>query len=277
VAGPYSGINCTLTLQSSSIRHSNTLFGNKYGRQSDDPRFVDSVGTVQSIVTSGAQNDSGMFETNLRDERYLPFEGQGAISTWRIEMPKSFKSFDYNTISDVVLHVRYTARDGGAQLKAIADQELQTALNDFIRVEGARGLNQMFSLRHEFPTEWSRFLNAPAGVVQSLTAGLTQERFPFLFQGKNISIKAIDVFVKAKPHSGHDETTMNIALAPGATAPGPGGETLPLSNWNELVRGTKSMSNAPGNFTLNAWLNGGAHVDPNAIQDIIVVCRYTAQ
>jgi len=278
VAGPYSGVNCTLTLQSSSIRHSDALFGGKYGRQNDDPRFVDNVGSTQSIVTSGAQNDSGMFETNLRDERYLPFEGQGAISTWHIEMPQSFKSFDYNTISDVVLHVRYTSRDGSAQLKSQADQELQAALNDFIRFEGARGLMQMFSLRHEFPTEWSRFLNAPEGVVQSLTAGLTKERFPFLFQGKDISIKNIDVFVKVKPDSGHDATTMKIALAPGATAPGPGGETLPLSNWNGMVRGTKnSLSNAPGNFTLNAWLNAGAHVDPNAIQDVIFVCKYTAQ
>ena len=276
VAGPYSGINCTLTLQSSSIRHSNTLLINKYGRQADDPRFADSVGTVQSIVTSGAQNDSGMFETNLHDERYLPFEGQGAISTWRIEMPKNFKSFDYNTISDVVLHVRYTSRNGGTQLKAQADQELQAALNDFIRIEGARGLTQMFSLRHEFSTEWSRFLNAPEGNVQSLTAAFTQERFPFLFQGKEIKIKTMDVFVKVKPNSGHNENTMKIALAAGATAPGPpSGETLFLSNWNEMVRGTKNLNNDPGPFTLNAWRNVQDRVDPNAIQDIIVVCKYT--
>ena len=35
---------------------------------------------VQSIVTSHGQNDSGLFELNFRDERYLPFEGAGAIS-----------------------------------------------------------------------------------------------------------------------------------------------------------------------------------------------------
>jgi hypothetical protein len=29
----------------------------------------------QSIATSNAQNDDGMFELNFRDERYLPFEG----------------------------------------------------------------------------------------------------------------------------------------------------------------------------------------------------------
>ena len=53
----------------------------------DDPRFVDYFGTVDSVVTSGAVTDSGMFETNLRDERFLPFEGAGAISTWTLSLP----------------------------------------------------------------------------------------------------------------------------------------------------------------------------------------------
>jgi hypothetical protein len=46
----------------------------------DDPRFRDNVGAIQSITTSSAQNDSGLFELNFRDEWYLPFEGAGAIS-----------------------------------------------------------------------------------------------------------------------------------------------------------------------------------------------------
>jgi len=267
VAGPYSGINCTLTLQSSSIRHGNTLWNNKYARQTDDPRFADSAGVVQSIVTSGAQNDSGMFETNLHDERYLPFEGQGAISTWRIEMPRNFQSFDYNTISDVVLHVRYTAREGGAQLRTVAEQELQTALNDFIRVEGARGLAQMFSLRHDFSTEWSRFMNAPSGTIQSLKMAVTNERFPFLFQGRHIKIKAMEVYVKVKDGFGdHNQSTMRISLA---------GETLGLDTWNNLIRGSKTFNNVdPGTFTMNAWLNDHDHLNPDAIQDIMIICRY---
>ena len=57
--------------------------------------------------------DSGMFETNLRDERFLPFEGAGAISTWSARRSAEIPAFDYSTITDVILHVRYTARDGG--------------------------------------------------------------------------------------------------------------------------------------------------------------------
>ena len=84
VTGPYTGVNCTLSLLKSSVRHGSTLLAGKYERQDVDPRFTGSVGAIQSVVTSNAQNDSGMFEANLRDERYLPFEGAGAISQWRI-------------------------------------------------------------------------------------------------------------------------------------------------------------------------------------------------
>lgn len=77
---------------------------------SEDDHFVDYIGAVQSIVTSSGQNDSGLFETNLRDERFLPFEGAGAESTWKLDLPPDYRAFDYQTISDVVLHIRYTAR-----------------------------------------------------------------------------------------------------------------------------------------------------------------------
>lgn len=285
VTGPYTSVNCTLTQHSSTIRHANTLLAGKYAREGDDTRFSDSFGTIQSIVTSSGQSDSGLFEANMRDERYLPFEGHGAISMWRIELPKQFKSFDYDTISDVVLHLRYTAREGGALLKQKAALELQTALSEFIRSEGQQGLAQVFSLRHEFSSEWYRFLNPPAGGAgdQTLTMALTKERFPFLFQDKTISITAIELFVKVKQEfsDSHNESTLKLALAAGATAPTSGTATstdiLQLMLWNGLLRTSKDFNNPPppGAFTLNAWLNASDRLDPNAIQDILVVCRYT--
>ena len=51
----------------------------------DDARFPTSSG--RSIVTSQGQNDSGLFDANLHDERYLPFEGQGTIGTRRRQLP----------------------------------------------------------------------------------------------------------------------------------------------------------------------------------------------
>ena len=78
----------------SSLRKSPIAEDGEYARQgSEDDRFVDYIGAVQSIVTSSGQNDSGLFETNLRDERFLPFEGAGAESTWKLDLPKDYRSF----------------------------------------------------------------------------------------------------------------------------------------------------------------------------------------
>jgi hypothetical protein len=113
VAGPYTPVNCALTLTKSSIRKE-TGVGDGYARQgAEDSRFSDHFGSLQSIVTSTGQNDSGLFETNLRDERYLPFEGSGVVSEWQLELPADVRQFNYDTISDVILHLRYTAREGG--------------------------------------------------------------------------------------------------------------------------------------------------------------------
>jgi hypothetical protein len=178
VVGPYASVNCTAALQRSTVRVSPLLSNATYARDTanDDTRFVDYYGSVQSIVTSGATSDSGMFETNLRDERFLPFEGAGAFGTWGLSLPPDpdLRPFDYMTISDVILHVRYTARDGGALLGAQATKELKDALGPANQV----GLALLFSLRYDFPTEWSAFVHGNGGY--SFT--LRREHFPYLAQ-----------------------------------------------------------------------------------------------
>src|SRR5207244_2905257 len=104
VGGPYTNVACTLTLLKSSIRTS-PLASDDYARQgTEDERFVDFGGAVQSIVTSSGQNDSMFIESQPRDERYVPFENTGAISMWKLELPdpKAYPTFDYATISDVI-------------------------------------------------------------------------------------------------------------------------------------------------------------------------------
>lgn len=96
----------TLTLLNSKVRESNRVVGT-YG---DDENYRSDHLAVEAITASTAQNDSGRFQLDSRDEKYLPFEGAGAISRWRIELPRKFRSLDYDTISDVVLQLNYTAR-----------------------------------------------------------------------------------------------------------------------------------------------------------------------
>ena len=186
VAGPYTSVNCTLSLLKSTLRRTPLLADGEYARQgSEDMRFVDNFGTIQSIVTSSAANDSGLFETNLRDERRLPFEGAGATGYWRLELPAEFRQFDYNSISDVVLHVRYTARQGGGPLRNAAVAHLQS----LFEAAESSGLVQLYSLQHDFPTEWHRF---QAG-DQDFQATIATAHFPYFVQGREITINAIEM------------------------------------------------------------------------------------
>jgi hypothetical protein len=174
VTGPYTGVHCTLSLLRSSVRIS-SLTGDQYPRAEDatDERFRDYTGAIQSIVTSSAQNDSGIFEVNLRDDRYLPFEGAGAISTWRIQLPRDIPQFDVETVSDVVLHLRYTAREAGNLRQPALDHVAQDVLTV------ADNLVQLFTLNHDFAGAWNSFVTAPNDAARQLAVSIDDTRFPY--------------------------------------------------------------------------------------------------
>ncbi|MEA2997630.1 MAG: hypothetical protein QOG74_3179, partial [Alphaproteobacteria bacterium] len=173
ITGPYTGVYCKLSLLGSSIRVS-SLAGDQYDRltDADDDRFRDFSGAIQSIVTSGAQNDSGLFEVNLRDDRYLPFEGAGAIGRWRIEMPNDIPQFDFESISDVVFHFRYTAREAG-QLRPAAVARVKEVLQD------PSSLLQLFCLNYDFGDAWFGFGAATSDATRALDLSVSPDLFPY--------------------------------------------------------------------------------------------------
>jgi len=121
VAGPYTGVHYKLTLLSSATRVEPTLLDveeccpgqctcgcceqQRYEAITDDPRIVKRYGATEAIATSTGQNDTGLFELNFRDERYLPFEYAGAVSRWRIELPIETNAFDIDTLSDLIFQL----------------------------------------------------------------------------------------------------------------------------------------------------------------------------
>ena len=183
VAGPYTSVSAQLSLLGNRIR-------TKPGSDNyayigiEDGRFVHNPIGIQSIATSSAQNDNGMFELNFRDERYLPFEGGGAISSWKLELPRELRQFDYNSISEVVLHIRYTARQGGVQLAQGATSFIK---DEIIAVANQSGLSRLFSLKHDFPTEWHKYI---ASENEDFQATISRDHFPYIAQVGTITLAA---------------------------------------------------------------------------------------
>ena len=211
VTGPYTSVNCTLSLQKSSARISPLLEDDEYKRQPTDKRFIDYFGMIQSIVTSSGNLDSGMFETNLHEERFLPFEGAGAESTWKLELPTTFRQFDYDTISDVILHLHYTARQGGDLLRTKAVENIDT----LVGVTNESGLALVFSLNHEFPNEWYSFLTGNSNFV----ATIKSDYFPYFTdsEDKTINIDAVQIFAIQDKQLKHT-TPVGLNLASYTTA-----------------------------------------------------------
>jgi hypothetical protein len=173
IAGPYTSVSAKLSLISNQYRKTN--IGDDYEETAE--RFTYNVGAIQSIATSSSQNDSGLFELNFRDERYLPFEGCGAIGGWRLELPTPLRQFDYDTISDVVLHVKFTAREGGSNLRRLAEGTLIDKLNEIKQQLKEEGLHVALNMKRDLPNEWN--LLKTNGAVNLI---ISKSRLPYFVQ-----------------------------------------------------------------------------------------------
>jgi hypothetical protein len=211
VVGPYTTVSCTLRLLKNAIRINTASGDDGYphntddqGMPADDNRFLENNIPVKAIAASSAQNDSGVFELNFRDERYLPFEGAGVISSWSLELfsdlasnnpdptrpdfGKPLRQFPYERIPDAILQVKYSAREDAGPFKNGA----VTHLREYFSEDGATPSLRMFSLRQEFPSEWHRFVNPsnPAnGNVFELE--MSPGIFRLMDEGKTLKVNKI--------------------------------------------------------------------------------------
>ena len=199
VVGPHTSLNCTLRLLEHKFRFKpNAASASDYPQKidEDDDRFATTSVPIKAIAASKAQQDSGVFELNFRDERFMPFEGAGAISKWRIQLPDKIRQFDYSTITDVILHVRFTSVDGGDTLKQHVEEYLQDYLAKAEQLERDQGVFALFDLKHDFSTAWNRFAKGdPDADKRELPLGNIFDRLPHLASRKDIDdVSAHEVF-----------------------------------------------------------------------------------
>lgn len=102
--GPYENIRATLTQTYNKIQFSEATDSIK-----------ENLHVLEEIALSTGLNDSGLFTLNFdHDERYLPFEYTGAVSRWQLAFPNpKDQAILLSSLTDIIVHVRYTARTGG--------------------------------------------------------------------------------------------------------------------------------------------------------------------
>ncbi|HEV8713432.1 MAG TPA: neuraminidase-like domain-containing protein [Candidatus Binatia bacterium] len=299
VVGPYTTISCTLRLLKNSIRINTANGDNGYPRNTDDQglpaddgRFIENNIPVKAIAASNAQNDSGVFELSFRDERYLPFEGAGTVSDWSLELfsdlpannpdpgnpdfGKPLRQFDYSTISDAILHVKYTAREDAGAFKngAVA------YLRDYFSQDGATPSLRMFNLRQEFPSQWHRFLhpaNPANGNVFELE--MVPSLFPIRDMGKTLKVNTVWLLARCT-----DTGSYNIVMTPPLPAPPPvGSDTMTLAPVNQYgglhfsQKGVAALgievvpTDPPVKWQLKMIRPGGGNLQEDPVKKIIEV------
>ena len=304
VAGPYTTVSCTLRLLKNYIRINTTLI-NRYthaederGVWTEDPRFVESNIPVKAIAASNAQNDSGVFELSFRDERYVPFEGAGAVSEWALELfsdlpannpdptqpdfGRPLRQFDYGTITDAVLHIKYTAREDAGPFK----NEAIGHLRKYFEKDGAVPSLRLFNLRQEFPTQWHRFLHPTSAADGNV---LELEMAPRLFsirdQGKTLKVNTIWFLARCA-----DSRSYDVVMTPPLPAPPPSGSnkiSLPkLSNYGGLHVGQINVATLgievvpavqPIKWQLKMTRPGGENLQIGEVEDVILILGYEWQ
>jgi len=172
VAGPHTTVSFRLELQKSAVRKKDKgTYDTDYDPYDIQNDEFERIYATNTICTSSAQNDSGLFELNFGDERYLPFENAGVISEWGLSFPAGCDQFDLSTVSDVILHINYTAIES-SDLKEASKAHLDSILPDNGRM--------FFSLKHGFSTEWNQLGESN----KEMNFELTMEHLPFFLRGK---------------------------------------------------------------------------------------------
>lgn len=160
VVGPNQNINATLTQENDQVlmKPESAAVGCLLSGEGLEAH-ADIIRTrwrpSQQIAISTGLDDSGTFQLDFQDEHYLPFERTGALSTWKLSLLKAAnRNLDFSSISDVVIHLRYTALYGGDKFRS------EVVKHDRMKTYSGQSLH---SLRQGCSSDWHRFVARSTG------------------------------------------------------------------------------------------------------------------
>lgn len=200
IVGPYTSISCTLKMNRNEIR----LVPGKSENDQPTSMKVEDL-PISSIAVSHGQSDTGMFDMSFggNSDRYGPFEGAGVISDWVLELPSPVPQFDYTSITDVIMQVRYTSKAA----EEASQSQASTRVKQYMKEVTSAGPNtSLFDIRNDFPNEWRRVTQVTPGsseTANDVTLNLTeiQKRLPFWTKGRLVTATKTQLVVTTEEGS----------------------------------------------------------------------------
>lgn len=273
ITGPYTNVGAKLTLIRSSIRNEPVLGPTKL--------LAVPPGRTASVTTSTAQGDAGVFEFSFRDDRYMPFEGAGAVSAWRLELPDNFRPFDYQTITDVMVNISYTADDDPV-LRQQVETRAAGIQGSLLQALSTTPLIRVVSLRQEFSGAFTRLMTSSAGTP--VTFDITDRHFPLFLRGRTLNAtagKLVLVVDGASPVAGVAFKVNDIPVNAFANPANPRAMASPYGGLPVKSTGGAFGAGIKKQHTIVATNAGAlaaagnaALFDPDKLKDLLVVIEY---
>lgn len=232
----------------------------------------------QSVSLSRSTADEGAFLEYFSDaEKLQRFEGTGAVSNWRYQLPKNTNQFDFSLIEDVQLTLRYTALDGG---KTWRDRVEGTLAGDTYSAA------LMVSLASSDADAWTAFLDDTVDpAAQTLAFDMPTQLFPpntrdlvvdtvylALVVASGIQLPTSASFLRLTAGSQLEQPVTTVGLA---------GEVayakIPLKQiageWKVLF----DLQTMQSNPLLAGLLDASGHIDGEALLNVFVSVQFTAR
>lgn len=191
IVGPYTSLDGTLRLLAQKYRRdSKAPNPSDYPESTSlglDSRFSTVNVPINTIAVSNGQNDAYVVEVKFIDERFLPFDAAGAINIWRLELPNE----NYEIITDILLQIRFTSRDGGANLQVAASKSVHKYIKSVNHLSATKGLLTFFDIKSEFASKYygAMKVQPPATTIQHrvLTLPYFDGKLPIYTRGTSAS------------------------------------------------------------------------------------------
>ncbi|MGH8531325.1 MAG: neuraminidase-like domain-containing protein [Gammaproteobacteria bacterium] len=232
----------------------------------------------QQIAVSNEFNAAGIHqvEFSFSEERYLPFEGTGAVSEWEIRLPLETNHFNFELISDLVMTVTYYALDGG---KDFRDKVEQLLSGDQLRGAVYRDLGETF------PDAWEELMtNHDDPNSQTLEFDITACELPANLKRMLLDVVFFQLDVSCLVALPASSQFMSLTVVEEPEQPiqlnGPYGVVtfvdVPQDKFKGTWKLTVDLTKMRSDPNLRELLDDEGFLDPELFEDLEIMFEYKA-
>ena len=208
--------------------------------------------------------------TSAPDDQFYPFEGTGAVSDWTLTVLPQTNRIDFNAISDIVVKLWYTSRDGGSSFAS-------TVMDKYANPAYPLPLARIIDVKAELGAEnWQKFVSTATDNKYSFEMPLADGMF--ITNVADVALLSAELVLNATSSvSDLNASTHFVNLTVGSLS-----QEVPITNSFGTVELTAAdltvdkITLVIGEQNLPAALQKGGKLDPGALRNLFIAIRFNS-